>query len=85
MSVLLMRRSMSARRVSAAVGVEIFGRSQRSNALARRPFAIEHGKPGIVAIAALDDHVLRNVPSNVKPYRSAARRDAALSALHFHS
>ena len=35
------------------------GSSQRSKLrFARRPFAVEHGKPGIVAIAALGDHVL---------------------------
>jgi hypothetical protein len=27
----------------------------------------------------------RNMPSNEKPSRSAARRDGSLSALHFHS
>ena len=40
-------------------GVEIVGREPALvSGLARRPLAVEHGEPGGVAVAALDDHVL---------------------------
>ena len=44
--------------------------------LARRPFAVEHRKPGGVAIAALDDHVLAEnaLEREAEPLRGATRR-----------
>src|SRR6185437_4034727 len=53
--------------------------------LARRPFAVEHRKPGRVAVAALDDPVLAENSLERKPeaFRRAARRRVERVALPF--
>src|ERR1700678_629913 len=44
--------------------------------LARRPFAVEHREPRLVAVAALDDHVLAkdSLESEAEALRGATRR-----------
>ena len=45
--------------VAAGLGIEILRREPcLEGPLDRRPFGIQHGEPGRVAVAALDDHVL---------------------------
>ena len=80
--------SLSARqrRPLASFSSKLAGSSHASNAAFRcGPFPVDDRVPGRVAVAALVKVAWRKMPSNVKPSRSAAARDGALSASHFHS
>src|SRR5258708_26547843 len=60
-----------------AFAVKVLGREPaRKSALGRRPVADEHGKPGIIAVAALGDDVLAERPFVAEPVaeRCAPRR-----------
>src|SRR5580700_2930766 len=60
-----------------AFAVEILRRKPALEVeLARRPLAVEHGKPGVIAVAAFGDHVLaeRTFVDKAVAQRGAPRR-----------
>ena len=67
-----------------SVGIEIVWREPALvGRLAGRPLAVEHRKPGCVAVAALDDHVLAENPleGEAEALRGATRRRVERVAL----
>src|SRR4051812_32591999 len=75
-SVTMQARSCREPRTLPARIIEVFGREPAlKRALAGRPLGIEHGKPGGIAAAPLDDHVLAEdaFERETEPQRGATR------------
>ena len=81
------RAQLGERAALAAVGVEVRRRPARPRRPARTPATRRRAASTrrCRGCAPLTIMCWRKTPSNVKPKRSAARRERALAALHFHS